>query len=259
MSPDAVQVSVIIPAYNCAHFLPEAVDSIRRQNHPALEIVIVNDGSTDATAEVAASFGDRVRCVHQANGGCAAARNAGLEAARGEFVSFLDADDLWPEDTLARQLPVLTGSLQAGIVLGKTQALSLVESAGGEPAHFEPFAYPWHMTILGSALCRRRVFETVGRFDVAIENGSDDVDWFFRAWECGVETILIDPVTLLYRMHSTNLTADGGSKTRNLLRALKRSLGRRRERNDGFPMPLSPRASIPTDTSPITPVARRAP
>src|SRR5215210_7479587 len=99
-----VLVSVIIPCYNQAHFLGEAIESVLAQNHPRFEILVVDDGSTDDTSEVAARYPE-VRCLRQENRGLAAARNAGLRSSEGEYVVFLDADD--------RLLP---NALEAGLV-----------------------------------------------------------------------------------------------------------------------------------------------
>jgi glycosyltransferase involved in cell wall biosynthesis len=88
-------VSVVIPAYNYARFLPEAIDSVLRQEYPLFEVIVVNDGSTDNTVEILTGYGERVRAIHQANAGLPAARNTGIRAARFPFVAFLDADDVW--------------------------------------------------------------------------------------------------------------------------------------------------------------------
>src|ERR1041385_8897165 len=86
-------VSVVIPAYNYARFLPAAIDSALWQEYPASEIIVVDDGSTDNTAEVVKGYGERVRYIHQSNAGLPAARNTGIKAARFDHVAFLDADD----------------------------------------------------------------------------------------------------------------------------------------------------------------------
>ena len=99
-------VSVVIPVYNAARFLADAIRSVQAQRHPRIEIIVVDDGSTDGSGEVARSFAG-VRCLRQANGGIAAARNAGVHEARGNLLAFLDADDLWTPGKLALQLDVL--------------------------------------------------------------------------------------------------------------------------------------------------------
>jgi glycosyltransferase involved in cell wall biosynthesis len=103
-STDMATVSIVIPAYNAAKFIRAAVDSALAQTHPDREVIVVDDGSSDTTPEILASYGDRIRVVRQANQGTAVACNAGVGAARGEWVAFLDADDEWLPGKLARQL-----------------------------------------------------------------------------------------------------------------------------------------------------------
>lgn len=101
-------VSVIIPAYNCAPYLPSAINSVLAQSHGDLEIIVVDDGSTDDTGAALRPWDGRVRCIRQNNQGVAAARNTGLRHASGEYVAFLDADDAWYSEKLAIQLSILT-------------------------------------------------------------------------------------------------------------------------------------------------------
>ena len=103
MATSTHRVSTIIPVFNGARYLGEAIESVMVQTHPALDVIVVDDGSTDGSAAVAQSFGDRVFTVRQQNLGQAAALNAGLALATGEYVAFLDADDLWEPEKAARQ------------------------------------------------------------------------------------------------------------------------------------------------------------
>ncbi|MFK3736193.1 glycosyltransferase family 2 protein [Massilia sp. TN1-12] len=100
-------VSVIIPVFNGEAFIGRAIDSVLRQTHPATEIIVVNDGSTDGTAQALARFGDRIRAIHTPNRGVSSARNAGFAASTCSLVAFLDADDEWHDDKLARQVDAL--------------------------------------------------------------------------------------------------------------------------------------------------------
>src|SRR5687767_5351505 len=102
------RVSVVLTCYNYARYLPEAVESVLSQTVDDFELIIVNDGSTDRTAEVAGRFltDARVRYIYQENGGQAKAKNRGIREARGAFIAFLDADDVWSGDKLERQLPL---------------------------------------------------------------------------------------------------------------------------------------------------------
>ena len=108
-------ISCIVPVYNGARFLAQAIDSILAQTRVDLEIIVVEDGSTDRTPDVAKGYGDRVKYVRQENAGPAAARNRGVAEARGEFIAFLDADDTWAPAKLETQLQWFTDSPNLGI------------------------------------------------------------------------------------------------------------------------------------------------
>ena len=219
-------VSVVIPVFNGEGFLREAVESVLAQKYSPLEIIMVDDGSTDGTADVARSLPETVRYLHQTNQGPAAARNRGIERAQGSLIAFADADDLWPEDKLALQLPYLMRDPAAEIVMGRIQQVLLSETGA------ENFAEPAYSVNLGSAIIRKSVFERVGLFDETMRY-SEDVDWFMRAREGGAAIVTIDAVTLLYRQHDQNMTRGKSTSELNVLKALKRSLDRRRE-STGF-------------------------
>jgi len=106
-TPSTPLVSVIIPAYNATAFLGETLDSVLAQTYPNLEIIVVDDGSTDDTPDLLGSYGDRIRVLRQANSGQATARNHGAREAHGELLAFLDSDDLWDPDKIARQVELL--------------------------------------------------------------------------------------------------------------------------------------------------------
>lgn len=211
-------VSVVIPVFNGEAFLREAVQSVLAQKYSPVEIIIVDDGSTDGTEAVAKSLPETVRYLHQANQGPSAARNRGIEHAQGNLIAFADADDLWPEGKLELQLPYLLRDPAVEIVMGRIQQVGLVE-----------FAEPAFSVNLGSAIIRKSVFERVGLFDETMRY-SEDVDWFMRAREAGAAIVTIDAVTLLYRQHEQNMTRGKSASELNVLKALKRSLDRRRER-----------------------------
>ena len=221
-------VSVVIPVFNGERFLREAVQSVLDQEYSPVEIIIVDDGSTDGTATVARSFPETVHYLHQANQGPAAARNRGIEHAQGSLIAFADADDLWPAGKLELQLSYLLRDPKIDIVLGRIQQVLLSEAVNGQPQSQE-FAEPAFSVNLGSAVIRKSVFERVGLFDETMRY-SEDVDWFMRAREGGAAIITIDAVTLLYRQHEQNMTRGKSTSELNVLKALKKSLDRRRER-----------------------------
>jgi glycosyltransferase involved in cell wall biosynthesis len=221
-------VSTIVPVYNGERFLAEGVASVRSQDYGSLEIIVVDDGSTDSTPRLARALGADVCYVRQDNRGPADARNAGLAVARGDVIAFLDADDLWCADRLAHQLAILAADPTMDVVWGRSQIMMLDENASGDGGQFLPFSEPWHLTLLGSALYRRRAFERVGTFDSSLE-ASSDADWFLRARERNLNVGLSEEVALLYRLHHTNLSRDADFRRRHFLRALKRSIDRRRD------------------------------
>ena len=220
-------VSVIIPVFNGERFLREAVQSVLDQKYSPVEIIIVDDGSTDGTATVARSLGETVRYLRQTNQGPAAARNRGIEQAQGSLIAFADADDLWPSEKLELQLPYLINDPAIEIVMGRIQQVRLSKTVNGQ-TQAEEFDEPAFSVNLGSAVIRKSVFERVGLFDETMRY-SEDVDWFMRAREAGAAIVTLDAVTLLYRQHEENMTRGKSTTELNVLKALKRSLDRRRE------------------------------
>jgi len=229
------RLSVILPVYNGARFLRAAVESIRRQRYEPLETIVVDDGSTDETREVATSFASEVSYVHQANAGPAAARNTGLHRALGTLIGFLDADDVWTDEKLALQVPRLLAEPSVDGVLGYTRVVYAAQDGGPGPPTSPP---PGPVLVLGAALFRRSVFERVGAFDESLRMG-EDVDWFLRAKERGLSLRLHPEVVHLYRRHDRNLTSRE-DLDRAMATMLKRSLDRRRQVGGGTVEPLPP-------------------
>ncbi|MBI4550868.1 MAG: glycosyltransferase family 2 protein, partial [Candidatus Latescibacteria bacterium] len=151
MNPDFF-ISVIVPVHNGAAFLADAVESIQRQGDAPLEIIIVDDGSTDGTAQLIPRLTGNIRAAAQSNRGPAAARNTGLRMARGNVIGFLDADDLWPANKLALQLACLADHPDIGIVHGSIQCIRTKDE--GRRTKNETFSDPYLGLQLGSALCR---------------------------------------------------------------------------------------------------------
>jgi glycosyltransferase involved in cell wall biosynthesis len=231
MRSNSPLVSVVIPVFNGSRFLAEAIESVRSQEYEPLEIIVVDDGSTDSTAEVAARYGDEIRYVFQQNSGAAAARNRGIAEARGEVIAFLDVDDLWPQGKLELQAERLLRDPELDIVSGRVQFVCLPGAA--EPdIEFESANQTLTNAYLGAALFRRRVFDYVGLFDTAFRY-SDDQDWFLRAREVNARMVILEQTTLLYRLHETNMTRDKAAPQLELARILKRSLERRRAAKPG--------------------------
>jgi glycosyltransferase involved in cell wall biosynthesis len=227
---DPFFVSVIMPAYNAASFIPDAAESIRRQAYPRLELIIVDDGSTDRTAEVAKSLTDlNVHYVYQPNGGPARARNHGLRLARGDVIALLDADDLWPPDRLRCQLRYLESDPLTEIVLGRFQCFRTVPHLGGG-SDIQTTSPAVVNLLVGAALYRRKVFDRIGGFDEAMRY-CEDADWFMRAREQDVPIVVHHEVTLLYRRHQANMTRGRDARGLRVVDVLKKSLDRRRKQH----------------------------
>jgi len=220
-------ISTVIPVYNGERYLVEAIQSVLAQTLPPTEIIVVNDGSTDSTAQVAAQFKDEIQYLYQPNAGVATARNAGLRTAQGDFISFLDADDLWSRNKQARQLACLLENPHIGIVMGLTQCLRRVDSAHGEST-FERFQSPWFPPSMGSMLIRKGVFEQVGLFDESLRQ-SEDLDWMMRAREQEIVIQQLQCVVQFYRLHGDNITRN---RTLREFSAIKKHLARVRRLTD---------------------------
>ncbi len=220
-------VSVIIPVFNAERFLPDALTSVLSQAYANLELIFVDDGSTDRSREIIGGTPGKIRYLRQENSGPAAARNRGLEIAEGDVLAFQDADDIWPARKLEIQLAAFEKDPALEIVMGKVQKVQ-----GPSLEALENIDAPCFAVNLAASIFRRSAFERVGLFDEQLRF-SEDVDWFMRARERGVRTATIEDVTLLYRLHDQNMTRDKALTNLNTFRVLKMSLDRRR-REHGF-------------------------
>lgn len=216
-------VSVIVPVRNGAEYILEALASVANQPWQPLELIVVDDGSTDRTAETVHTFASSadlpVRYVYQTNAGPASARNHGLCLAEGELIAFQDADDIWTAGRLALQAALLRQYPAADFVLGKTRIFGadpgLVAAAGGGPDS-EP---RWFLGVQ-CGLYRRHVFDKVGGFDARLRY-NEDIDWFRRASALDIANIAVPEVVLLHRRHPGNMTNDRGAVRTDLLRMLR--------------------------------------
>lgn len=222
------RVSVIVPAYNAAAYLAEALESALQQRGAELEVVVVDDGSTDDTWNVANRFRPRVRILQQTNRGIAAARNAALKTCDAPFIAFLDADDIWPSGRLETLLTALQSSPAAGIAAGLVRCFASPELDPHERAriHVPPGDSPGS-GMAGASLVRRTVMDRIGAFDETLRVG-EMVDWYLRLRDAGVVQVLIDDVVLLRRLHGTNQGRRHSDSRTDYLRALRSSLGRRK-------------------------------
>jgi glycosyltransferase involved in cell wall biosynthesis len=221
--PDSL-VTVIVAAYNGEKFLRGALESVFRQDYQPFEVVFVDDGSTDGTAEIARSF--PVHYLHQENQGLPAARNAALRVARGEFVAFADDDDLLPPSKLTVQARFLSEHPETGCVLGRQE---WIVEEGVEPPELkrDPIFGELGGIQLVSAMFRRAVLDELGGFDPTYRY-AEDRDLFVRMREHGVEIEVLPDVVLHKRLHGSNMTMNQ-PESHPLLRSLKEKLERDRK------------------------------
>jgi glycosyltransferase involved in cell wall biosynthesis len=225
------EVTVIVAAHNGERFLREALDSLFAQDFDAFEVVFVDDGSTDCTAEIARSFPVRYR--YQENLGLASARNAGLAMARGELIAFLDDDDVLPPSKLDLQARYLREHPEIGCVLGRQE---WIFEDGNEPAGLErdPFFGDLGGVPFGSAMIRRSALESVGGFDPTYAY-AEDRDLFVRLREHGVEIVVLQDIVLYRRLHDSNMTLSAPVHhplLRSLSDKIRREQGQRTDARD---------------------------
>jgi glycosyltransferase involved in cell wall biosynthesis len=205
----SLTVSCVIPAYNAERYLDRALRSVFDQSRPPDEIIVVDDGSADGTADMLAAYGSRLRVLHQANAGPAAARNRGIEMAAGQLICFQDADDEWHRDKLAKQLALFDARPDVGICithLRNVWAEHLVDGRRGIEEHASANDPPGY--VFQTSLIRRSVFERVGMRDENLRR-AEDIEWFARARDAGVVLTVIPEVLVHRHLHGQN-TSDAG-------------------------------------------------
>src|SRR5438093_5486172 len=210
---DQPLISVIIPSYNSAHFVLQAVQSALEQTYSPVEVIVVDDGSTDDTRERLVPQNGRIRYVYQSNGGPSKARNRGIKEAQGDLIAFLDADDRWLPEKLQKQWKSLQGNPDACLV--HTDLYRLYEPSGtiGHKYHdrkrlFSGYCYSeffWtNEVILSTVLVTRQCLEKMGGFDEEIRRAStEDLDLWIRIARHFPLSYVDEPL-VLYREHLTN-------------------------------------------------------
>lgn len=220
-------VSAVIPVYNGEAFVSDAVRSVLEQTRPAVECIVVDDGSTDATREIVAGFRDAVRYLPQSRGGVSRARNRGAHEARGELVAFLDHDDVWLPEKLERQVAAL----------GRRQTMALcamqVIDAHGSPGVVKRLGPPRGL-VLGmllfsaetvscssTGLVWRAAFEAMGGFDPGLSMSAD--------WDLLLRTLLegeaayVDEPLVRYRVHASNMSRSIEMMERDMVQAFAKA------------------------------------
>jgi glycosyltransferase involved in cell wall biosynthesis len=217
-------ISVVIPAYEAQRYLREAIDSVLRQTLPAVEIIVVDDGSTDDTAKIAQSVAG-VTYTHKTNGGVASALNHGIKLATGQYIAFLSADDIWHAEKLQRQMAALAGE-QNRLVFGHMQHFISPELSPDEARSLVCPPEPMPANSAGTLLAPLATVRRVGAINEAFAVG-EFMEWYGRASDLGIETIMLSDVVSMRRVHENNHSAKT-LRTKSYAPVLKAILDRRR-------------------------------
>ncbi len=221
-------ISVVLPVYNGEAYLKAAIESVLQQTYNNYELIIVNDGSEDNSAVISNSFSE-VRYFYQPNQGVAAARNLGIAQATGDYLAFIDADDLWHEEKLADQIAFMETDPAMGYSFTRHHLFH-----GPEMEDFPDWIRINYAQndltgyIPSSLVARRWVFDRVGLFDTDYRLGEDS-DWFLRAKDAGIPMGILEQTLLFKRIHSGNISAQVAQGQQYLLRAFKASVLRKKQ------------------------------
>ena len=223
-------ITVVMPIRNGSNYLEDALQSVLQQEHPVEEILIVNDGSTDETPTLLERLEREIPQVHILKGperGPGPARNVGIQAARGNIIAFIDADDLWPADKLELQIGRLNAEPAVDVVSGYVSYFDTQASdklAPAENSRVENNLVP----VFGAFVFRKNVFDRIGLIDESQRFG-EDVDFNFRLRESNIPLATLSVPTLYYRQHMESMTSvESAAEKRDFLNAIRKSLGRRR-------------------------------
>lgn len=219
-------ISVVIPAYNAERYIAEAIESILRQDYDPFEIFVVDDGSTDGTKSVVGRYSKVMYCF-QKHAGPGSALNRGIRKVKGEFLSFLDADDIWTEGKLTKQMRVFDNHRDVECVFGHIENFLSPEVTAEQVAAIGAHAGVQPGYSRDTMLIRRESLLRVGMFDRTLTIG-EFIDWHARALEKGTRSHLLPDVLAKRRIHGANLSIREREKRVEFVRILKRALDRRR-------------------------------
>ena len=220
-------VSVIIPVFNGERYLSEAIESVLVQAYDQIEVIVVDDGSTDNTAAIVKKYGS-LRYCFQPHSGIGTALNLGIKEARGSYFAFLDADDLWTKKKLISQMELFKHNPILDIVFGHVVQFFSHEMDEEARRTLKYFNGSMPGYCKGSMIIKRKAFLNVGPFSTTWKLG-DFFDWYLRANEKGLTSFMLSDVVLRRRIHNSNTVIRERHHQSDYLRILKSALDRRRQ------------------------------
>jgi glycosyltransferase involved in cell wall biosynthesis len=220
-------ISVIIPVFNGAAYIGQAIESVLGQTLPPDEVLVIDDGSSDATAEVVRRYQPRVSYRWQLNQGPGKARNLGIRESKGDLLAFLDSDDLWLPEKLRLQRAALDEDPGLDLVFTHQSRFHESEPVAVEEQTVQP------SPLISCMLARRTAFERVGPLRTDLK--AEFVEWYLRAREAGLKMRVLDDLLAKRRIHSGNFTRLNKDVSREYVHLLKASLDRRRAKAHGKP------------------------
>jgi glycosyltransferase involved in cell wall biosynthesis len=205
-------ISVVVPAYNVEHLIRETLDTVLAQTRPAHEIVVVDDGSTDGTAEVVEGLGDAVRLVRKENGGCASAFNRAIEESTGDYVALCPADDLWDPSKLEWQAEAIAAHPEIDVSFGHALTFGLMEQAHPRPPgtgvldnrKLLPALFRHNLIADPTAVVRRELYDRIGFYKL---QPAEDYDFWLRALFAGAVFHYEPRLLVRLRWHGGNLSS----------------------------------------------------
>ncbi len=218
-------VSVIIPVYNGENYLAKAIESVLAQTYSPHEIIVIDDGSTDSSAEIARRF--PVRLITRPNGGISAARNSGIDVSQGEFIALLDADDLWLPDKSALQVQALEQDAALEMVFGHVREFVSPELPADIAVAIPHQAQARPGMMPSATMVRRAAMARIGPFETHWTTG-EFAAWILRANEANVKHTILPELVALRRLHTANNGIKNRAKFVDYAQIIKASLDRRR-------------------------------
>jgi glycosyltransferase involved in cell wall biosynthesis len=225
--------SVIIPTYNYGRYLPQSLGSILGQTHPPAQVIVIDDGSTDETPDVLAPYAaaGRIEYVRQSNMGIAAAQNRGLESAKHDYITFLDADDYWAPQKIERQMAAFRAQPEIDIMYALVEQFISPDAVEPERWRLDESNRRLDGISTATALLRRSAVERIGPFDTTLRR-AQYLDWHMRAVALGLHWHVVPEVLAYRRIHGRNTSITMTESLRDFLDVARTQMLRRRRMAD---------------------------